>query len=77
MSILQETKRVLLKKDTGIVSFINNEGNSTHVLYIQKPKMIKNKDFEEIMESIEIKFKNLHKKYKKKIIEKNKTNLDI
>jgi hypothetical protein len=57
MSILQEAKRVLLKKDTGIVSFINNEGNSTHVLYIQKPKMIKNKDFEEIMESIEIKFK--------------------
>jgi hypothetical protein len=57
MSILQETKRVLLKKETGIVSFINKEGNSTHVLYIQKPKMIKNKDFEEIMESIEIKFK--------------------
>jgi hypothetical protein len=57
MSILQEAKRVLLKKDTGIVSFINKEGNSTHVLYIQKPKMIKNKDFEEIMESIEIKFK--------------------
>lgn len=57
MSILQETKRVLLKKDTGVVSFINNEGHSTHVLYIQKPKMIKNKDFEEIMESLEIKFK--------------------
>jgi hypothetical protein len=57
MSILQEAKRVFLKKDTGIVSFINNEGNSTHVLYIQKPKMIKNKDFEEIMESIQIKFK--------------------
>jgi hypothetical protein len=57
MSILAKTKRVLLKKDTGIVSFIDKEGNSTHVLYIQKPKMIKNKDFEEIMESIEIKFK--------------------
>ena len=57
MSLLAETKRVLLKKDTGIVSFINKEGNSTHVLYIQKPCMIKDKDFREIMESLEIKFK--------------------
>ena len=57
MSVLAETKRVLLKKDTGIVSFINEEGESTHVLYIQKPHMIKDKDFREIMESLEIKFK--------------------
>jgi hypothetical protein len=57
MSLLAETKRVLLKKDTGIVSFINKEGNSTHVLYIQKPCMVKDKDFREIMESLEIKFK--------------------
>jgi len=57
MSLLKETKRVLLKKDTGIVSFVNNEGSSTHVLYINKPKTIKQKDFEEIMQSLEIKFK--------------------
>tara|TARA_R110000868_G_scaffold25451_4_gene99485 strand:- start:734 stop:949 length:216 start_codon:yes stop_codon:yes gene_type:complete len=57
MSLLTETKRVLLKKDTGIVSFINKEGNSTHVLYIQKPRMIKDKDFREIMESLDIRFK--------------------
>lgn len=57
MSLLQETKRVILKKDTGIVSFITNEGNSTHVLYINKPKTLKKKDFDEIMESLEIKFK--------------------
>ncbi len=57
MSILQETKRVLLKKETGIVSFISEEGNSTHVLYINKPKTLKQKDFNEIMESLEIKFK--------------------
>jgi hypothetical protein len=57
MSLLQETKRVILKKDTGIVSFITNEGSSTHVLYINKPKTLKKKDFEEIMESLEIKFK--------------------
>ena len=57
MSVLAETKRVLLKKDTGIVSFINEQGESTHVLYIQKPHMIKDKDFREIMESLEIKFK--------------------
>jgi len=57
MSILQETKRVFLKKDTGIVSFVNNEGSSTHVLYINKPKTLKQKDFNEIMESLEIKFK--------------------
>lgn len=57
MSILAKTKRVLFKKDTGIVSFINEEGNSTHVLYIQKGYMIKDKDFKEIMESLEIKFK--------------------
>jgi predicted SprT family Zn-dependent metalloprotease len=57
MSLLKQAKRVLLKKDTGIVSFINEEGNSTHVLYIQKGYMIKDKDFKEIMESIEIKFK--------------------
>ena len=57
MSLLKEAKRVLLKKETGIVSFIDKEGYSTHVLYIQKPKTIKDKDFEEIMESLEIKFK--------------------
>lgn len=57
MSVLAETKRVLLKKDTGIVSFINEKGESTHVMYIQKPHMIKEKDFREIMESLEIKFK--------------------
>jgi hypothetical protein len=48
---------VILKKNTGIVSFVNNEGSSTHVLYINKPKTIKQKDFEEIMQSLEIKFK--------------------
>jgi len=57
MSILAETKRVVLKKDTGIISFINEEGESTHVLYIQKPHMVKDKDFKEIMEALEIKFK--------------------
>lgn len=57
MSILAKTKRVLFKKDTGIVSFINEEGFSTHVMYIQKPCMVKDKDFKEIMESLEIKFK--------------------
>jgi len=57
MSLLAETKRVILKKNTGIVSFVNNEGSSTHVLYINKPKTIKQKDFEEIMQSLEIKFK--------------------
>lgn len=57
MSLLKETKRVILKKDTGIVSFITSEGSSTHVLYINKPKTLKKKDFDEIMESLEIKFK--------------------
>jgi hypothetical protein len=57
MSLLAETKRVLLKKETGIVSFINEEGHSTHVLYIQKPHMVKDEDFKEIMEALEIKFK--------------------
>ena len=57
MSLLKQAKRVLLKKDTGIVSFINEEGYSTHVLYIQKPHMVKQEDFKEIMESLEIKFK--------------------
>jgi hypothetical protein len=57
MSLLAETKRVVLKKDTGIISFINEEGESTHVLYIQKPHMVKDKDFKEIMEALEIKFK--------------------
>tara|TARA_R110000868_G_C10379763_1_gene719245 strand:+ start:321 stop:500 length:180 start_codon:yes stop_codon:yes gene_type:complete len=57
MSLLKEAKRVLLKKDTGIVSFIDEEGYSTHVLYIQKPKLVKEEDFKEIMESINIKFK--------------------
>lgn len=57
MSLLEETKKVILKKDTGIVSFINEEGSSTHVLYINKPKTLKKKDFDEIMESLEIKFK--------------------
>jgi hypothetical protein len=57
MSLLAETKRVLLKKETGIVSFINEEGNSTHVMYIQKPHLVKDEDFKEIMQSLEIKFK--------------------
>jgi hypothetical protein len=57
MSLLAEAKRVLIKKDTGIISFVNKEGNSTHVLYIQKPHLIKDEDFKEIMQSIQIKFK--------------------
>jgi hypothetical protein len=57
MSILQETKRVLIKKDTGIVSFVNQEGHSMHVLYINKPAMLKQAQFEEIMAALEIKFK--------------------
>ena len=57
MSLLAKTKRVLLKKETGIVSFINEEGESTHVIYFQKPHLVKDKDFKEIMESIEIRFK--------------------
>ena len=57
MSLLAKTERVLLKKDTGIVSFIDKEGNSTHVLYIQKGYMIKDKDFKEIMEALNVRFK--------------------
>jgi hypothetical protein len=57
MSILAKTKRVLLKKDTGIVSFINEEGDSTHVLYIQKGYMIKDEDFKEIMDALHVRFK--------------------
>ena len=57
MSLLKQAKRVLLKKDTGIVSFINEEGNSTHVLYIQKGYMVKDKDFKEIMEALNVRFK--------------------
>ena len=57
MSLLAETKRVLIKKDTGIVSFINEEGNSTHVLYIQKGYMVKDKDFKEIMDALHVRFK--------------------
>ena len=57
MSLLKQTKRVLFKKETGIVSFINEEGNSTHVLYMQKAYMVKDKDYKEIIESMEIKFK--------------------
>ena len=57
MSLLQQAKRVLLKKDTGIVSFIDKEGNSTHVLYIQKGYMVKDKDFKEIMEALNVRFK--------------------
>jgi len=57
MSLLAKTKRVLLKKDTGIVSFINEEGESTHVMYIQKPHLVKDKDFKEIMEALNVRFK--------------------
>ena len=57
MSLLKEAKRVSIKRDTGIISFINEEGNSEHALYIVKPVMVKEKDFKEIMESIEIRFK--------------------
>lgn len=57
MSLLKETKKVILKKETGIVSFINTSGESTHVLYINRPRCVKKEDFEEIMNSLEIKFK--------------------
>jgi hypothetical protein len=57
MSILAKTKRVLLKKDTGIISFINDEGESTHVMYIQKPHLVKDADFKEIMDALHIRFK--------------------
>lgn len=57
MSLLAETEKVTIKRETGIVSFVNKEGNSTHVLYIQKPHMVNDEDFREIMESIHIRFK--------------------
>ena len=57
MSLLKEAKRVSIKRETGIISFINEEGNSTHVIYFQKPYMVKEADFKEIMESIEVRFK--------------------
>jgi len=57
MSLLAKTERLLLKKDTGIVSFIDKEGNSTHVLYIHKGYMVKDKDFKEIMEALNVRFK--------------------
>jgi predicted SprT family Zn-dependent metalloprotease len=38
-------------------SFIDKEGNSTHVLYIQKGYMVKDKDFKEIMEALNVRFK--------------------
>jgi len=57
MSLLQKVKKVTIKKDIGIVSFVNEEGNSTHVLYLNKPIMLKDEDFQEIMESLEIRFK--------------------
>jgi hypothetical protein len=63
MSLLAETKRVLLKKETGIVSFINDEGHSTHVLYIQKPHMVDDEDFKEIMEALDIRFKKQKENY--------------
>jgi hypothetical protein len=61
MSILAKTKRVLLKKDTGIISFINDEGESTHVMYIQKPHLVKDADFKEIMDALHIRFKKKEK----------------
>ena len=57
MSLLAEAKKVTFKKETGIISFVNEEGNSTHVIYINKPHFVNEQDFREIMESIEIKFK--------------------
>jgi hypothetical protein len=57
MSLLQQTRKVVFKQDIGVVSFVNSEGESKHVLYINKPKSIKREDFKEIMESMEIKFK--------------------
>jgi hypothetical protein len=57
MSLLAKTKRVVLKKDTGIISFINEEGESTHVLYIQKPHLVKDEDFKEIMDALHVRFK--------------------
>jgi hypothetical protein len=57
MSLLAETEKVTIKRETGIVSFVNKEGNSTHVLYIHKPHMVNDEDFREIMESIHIRFK--------------------
>lgn len=57
MSLLEKTKRVTFKKDTGVVYFINEEGDSTHALYIKKGYLLKEEDFVEIMESMEIRFK--------------------
>ena len=57
MSLLQETKKIKLNKANGVISFIDALGESKHVLYIHKPKCIKKEDFEEIINSLEIKFK--------------------
>jgi hypothetical protein len=57
MSILAEAERVTIKRESGIVSFVNKEGESTHVLYIQKPHMVNDEDFKEIMEALNVRFK--------------------
>jgi hypothetical protein len=61
MSLLAETERVTIKRESGIVSFINKEGESTHVLYIQKPHMVNDEDFREIMEALHVRFKKKEK----------------
>jgi len=57
MSILAEAERVTIKRESGIVSFVNKKGKSTHVLYIQKPHMVNDEDFKEIMEALNVRFK--------------------
>ena len=57
MSLLKEVKKVTIKRETGIISFVNEEGNSTHVLYFQKPHLVKEQDYRELLESIEVRFK--------------------
>lgn len=61
MSILAETERVTIKRESGIVSFVNKEGESTHVLYIEKPHMVNDEDFKEIMKALHIRFKKKEK----------------
>jgi hypothetical protein len=59
MNLLKETEKVTITRELGIISFIDKKGKSKSVLKITKSHMINNKEFEEIMKSIEIRFKKL------------------
>ena len=57
MSIFKRIKKVKISTSSRIIYGINNDGHAVHLLYIMKPNSLSFEDYEELVKSIDVRFK--------------------